>query len=308
MAGGQVAVRATVGDDLYAAGGQVEVDALVAGNARIAGGRVRIDPESRIDGGVAVAGGTVTAEGTFGRYLTIAGGTVTLGGRINGDVQVYADALTVLPGTRIGGRLSYRTSDEVTLPADVVIRGGVIRDGDEIASGRARERGWDPARTARRVAWLWLAGLFGVGLLLAFGLAKFSHQTTRVLTGQPWVGIGVGFLVLVCVPAIAVALFFTLIGIPLALIVGLVYLAMLIAGYVIGALYLGDRALARARPGEPVTPTRRLVALLLVLVGLAIVGSIPVLGGIARFAVLLLGLGGIVLALWGGSRMPPAPA
>ena len=305
MAGGQVAVRATVGDDLYAAGGQVEVDALVAGNARIAGGRVRIEPESRINGGVAIAGATVTAAGTFGRYLTIAGGTVTLSGRINGDVHVYADTLTVLPGTRIGGRLSYRTSDEVALPADIVIRGGVVRDGDEIAGRRARERDWDPARAAERVAWLWLAGLFGVGLLLAFGLSKFSRQTTRVLTSQPWVGVGVGLLVLVCVPALAVTLFVTLIGIPLALIVGLLYLVMLIAAYVIGALYVGDRMLARARPGAPVTAGRRLVALLLVLIGLAIVGSIPVLGSLARFSVLLLGLGGIVLALWGDLRAPP---
>ena len=309
MAGGEVAVRATVGDDLYAVGGQVEVDALVAGNARLAGGRVRITPESRIDGGVAIAGGTVAADGTFGKYLTIAGGNVTLGGHINGDVRVYADELTVLPGTRIAGRLSYRTSGDVTLPDDVQIDGGVSRDGNEIAGGRHRERAWDPVRTAGRVAWLWLAGLFAVGLLLAFGLAKFSHQTTRVLSGQPWIGIGVGFLVLVCVPAIATALFVTLIGIPLALIVALIYLAMLIAAYVIGALYLGDRALARARPGAPVTAGWRLAALLVVLIGLAIVGSIPLLGSIARFAVLLLGLGGIVLALWGRSPAPPpAPA
>lgn len=309
MAGGQVAVRATVGDDLYAAGGQVEVDALVAGNARIAGGRVRLAPETRIDGGVAIAGGTVTAQGTFGRYLTIAGGTVTLGGEVNGDVHVYADSLTVLPGTRIGGHLSYRTSEAVTLPANIEIDGGVSRDGDEIMGGKLRDRGWDLARMAGRLAWLWLAGLFAVGLLLAFGLAKFSHQTTRVLSGEPWIGIGVGFLVLVCVPAIAAALFVTLIGIPLALIVALVYLAMVIAAYVIGALFLGDRALARVRPGAPVTAGWRLAALLVVLIGLAIVGSIPLLGSIARFAVLLLGLGGIVLALWGRSRAPsPAPS
>ena len=309
MAGGQVAVRATVGDDLYAAGGQVEVDALVAGNARIAGGRVQIAPETRIDGGVAIAGGTVRAQGTYGRYLTIAGGTVIVGGQVNGDVRVYADDLTVLPGTRIGGHLWYRTSEEVNLPADVAIYGGVIRDGDEIRGALPHERGWDPVRAAGRVSWFWLTGLFAVGLLLAFGLARFSHQTTRVLSEKPLAGIGVGFLVLVCVPAIATALFVTVIGIPLALIIGLTYLAMLITAYVIGALYLGDRALARARPNAPVTAAWRLAALLLVLIGLAIVGAIPLLGSLARFAVLLLGLGGIVLALSGGSRFPPpAPA
>jgi hypothetical protein len=305
LAGGEVGVRATIGDDLYAAGGRVEVDALVAGNARIAGGRVRIAPESRIEGGASIAGGTVTAEGEFGRYLSIVGGAVTLGGRIGGDVRVYGDRLTVLPGTRIGGQLRYRTDDEVTLPRDVEIGRGVMRESDDIEGQRVRERGWEPGRIAARVAWVWLAGLFAVGLLLAFGLARFSQRTTQVLTERPWIGMGVGFLVLVCVPAIALALFITLIGIPLALILVMVYVAMLIGAYVIGALYLGDRALARARPGAPATGGWRLLALLAVLIALAIIGAIPVLGDIARSAVLLLGLGGIVLALWGRERVPP---
>jgi hypothetical protein len=309
LAGGEVTVRATVGDDLYVAGGRVEIDALVAGNARIAGGRVRIEPESRIEGGVSVAGGDVTAQGSYGRYLTASGGSVTIGGEIDGDVRVFAGSLTVLPGTRIAGRLSYRTDDEVTLPADVVIGGGVARDAGVPEGRRARERDWNPMAVAAGVAWLWLAGLLAVGLLLAFGLARFSHQTTRALMEQPWIGMGVGFLVLVCVPAVALALVFTLIGIPLALILVLLYFAMLIGAYVVGALYLGDRGLARLRPNAPVTGAWRLLALFVVLLGLAILGGIPVLGDIARFAVLLLGLGGIVLALWRPAPAPPpAPA
>ena len=227
---------------------------------------------------------------------------MTVGGRVDGDVRVYADSLTVLPGTRIGGRLSYRTSQDVTLPDDVQIGGGMDSDDSGMMGEGMRGNRWDPARMAGRVAWFWLAGLFAVGLLLAFGLARFSHETTRVLTGRPWAAIGLGFLVLVCVPAIAVGLFITLIGIPLALIIMLVYLAMLLTAYVVGALYLADRALVRARPGAPVTTGWRLLALFAVLIGLAIVSGIPLLGSIARYAVLLLGLGGIVLALWGGSR------
>jgi hypothetical protein len=307
MAGGQVAVRATVGDDLYVAGGRVEVDALVAGNARIAGGRVRVAPETRIEGGAAIAGGTVTIGGSFGRYLTVAGGDVTLGGEVAGDVRVYADSLTVLPGTRIGGRLSYRSSAAVTLPPDVEIQGGAVREREQ-ASGQAQPA-WDAEDTAGRVGWLWLGGLFAVGLLLAYSFAKFSRQTTRALSDRPWLGMGVGFLALVCVPAIAAALAITLIGIPLALILVLLYLAMLIGAYVIGALYLGDRVLAAARPGAPVTAGLRLGALFLVLIALALVNSIPLLGNVVRFGVLLLGLGGMVLALWGGRRIsPPATA
>jgi len=291
-AGGRVAVRAAIGDDLYAAGGRVEVDALVHGNARIAGGQVVIAPESRIEGRSAVAGGTVDLRGRFGRNLTVAGGDVTLGGEVAGDVAVYAESLRVLPGTRIGGRLSYRTAEEVVLPPDVQVVGGVEHEQTD-AAARNRSR-WSAPFLA--VGWLWIGGLFALGLVLALSLAAFSLRASTALAHRPWAGLGVGFLVLVCVPAVALALFITLIGIPVALVLLLVYLAMLIVGYVVGALFLADRLLERASPGGPRSTLGRLVALLLVLVALAFINSLPLIGGLVRLAVLLLGLGGIVLA------------
>lgn len=306
LAGGQVDVGATVGDDLYAAGGQVSVDALVAGNARLAGGRVTITPESRIEGGVALAGGRVRAEGSYGRYLTVAGGDVTLGGTVAGDVRVYADTLTVLPGTRIGGRLRYRVADDVTLPPDLVVGGGAQ---PEAPDGRDAPGGYF-GRAASGAGWLWLAGLAAVGLLLAYGLGRHSLAASRALATRPWTGLAVGFAVLVCVPAAAGLLFVTLVGIPLALMLLLVYLAMLIAGYVTGALYLGDRVLARLRGGAEPTPGWRLLGLVAVLVAVGWLAAIPLVGGLARLAVLLLGLGGLVLA-WGAvppAAVPAAPA
>ncbi len=306
-AGGEAAVRATVGDDLYVAGGDVTVDALVNGNARIAGARVRIVPESRIEGGAAIAGRRVNVDGHFGRYLTVAGSEVTLGGDIGGDVRVYAGELSVRPGTRIAGRLTYRVDEAVELPADLVVEGGIAAQESDSQPREERNRWRDAGQTGSRAGWLWLGGLLAVGLLLAFSLAPFSRRTSQALTARPWFAMLVGFLALVCMPALIVALFVTLIGIPLALILLLAYLAMLIGAYVIGALFLGDRALEVASPGNPLTPGRRLGALFLVLIALALVSGVPVVGDLARFAVLLLGLGGILLVAWGGARDEPPP-
>ncbi|MCK6369764.1 MAG: hypothetical protein L6Q83_00310 [Gammaproteobacteria bacterium] len=306
-AGGDVAVRATVGSDLYVAGGQVMIDALVGGSARIAGARVRVAPQSRIEGGLAVAGGSVSVDGRLGRYLVIAGRDVTLGGEIAGDVHVYAQSLRVLGGTRIGGQLVYRSDEPLVLPPDVEIAEGVVReDGRE---GEAAQRAWrqDAERMGRGFAWAWLAGLLAVGLLLVFTLVAFSRRVTQVVRERPWFAIILGFGVLACGPALIIALSMTLVGIPLALILLLLYLAMLIGAYVVGALYLGDRALEAAHAG-PGTPWRRLGALFLVLIALALAGAVPVLGDIARFAVLLLGLGGIVLVAWAGAAGRGGPA
>lgn len=302
VAGGDVAIRATVGDDLYAAGGKVEVDALVAGNARIAGGSVRVTPESRLEGGVALAGGEVAARGTFGSYLSIAGGDVVLGGDVAGDVRIVADTLTVLPGTRIGGHLRYRVADTVTLAPDLVTGGGT-----EVLPPRDGARGDDGLGTAAgRAGWLWLAGLVAVGLLLAAALGRQSLAATRALAARPWTGLLLGAAVLVLVPAVAAVLFVTLVGIPLALILMLAYGALLILGYVVGALFLGDQALLRLRGGATPTTGWRLLGLVAVLLLVGWLAAVPVLGSLVRAGVLLLGLGGLALAVRGPAP-PPVP-
>ncbi|MCC7258131.1 MAG: hypothetical protein IT486_07135 [Gammaproteobacteria bacterium] len=295
VAGGTVAIRATVGDDLYAAGGRIEVDARIGGNVRLAGGSVTMTPQTFVEGGAAVAGGTVEARGHFGDYLTVAGDEVTLGAEVDGDVRVYAHRLTVLPGTRIGGTLRYRASDPVELPPDVVVGGGMVREDDPAVGPTSGD--WDGDDAAGRVGWIGLAGLLVVGALLAWGLAGFSQRTTAALIAQPWLGLGLGFVVLVCTPVLVAVLVITLVGIPLAVILLLTYLATLIAAYVLGALYCGDRALAALRLGAQPSLVMRLLGLFLVLVALALASGIPVLGSVARLVVLLLGLGGIALAL-----------
>jgi hypothetical protein len=306
IAGGRVSLHAVVGDDLYLAGGQVEVDALVKGNARVAGGRVRIAPESRIEGGVTVAGGTVSASGTFGRYLTLAGGDVELSGHVRGDVHVYADELTIGPGTRIDGRLICRTAKPVAIPPDAEIAGGLAQGNGEVGGG---DEGLPWRREREGVGWFWLAGLALVGFLLLRLFPSFSARTTAALTGNPWLGIGLGFLVLVGVPAAVLILLLTVIGIPLAVMGLLSYLAMLVAAYVLGAQHIGDRLLAATRPAIASRVAWRIAALVLVLLGLAFLGMVPVIGSLLRFLVLLLGLGALALTFVRRPRPDlPAPA
>lgn len=277
VAGGRIAVRATVGDDLYAAGGDVEVDALVGGDARIASGRVQIAPESRIEGG-----------------MTLAAGEVMLGGHIRGDVHVYARELTVLHGTRIDGRLLYRVAGSVAIPPDVRIGGGLEESHeaapwDQDASPSAEER-------SGRVRWFGVAALGILGLLIVRLFPGFSARATAVLSRSPLRSLGVGMLLMVGVPAAAAALFVTVIGIPAALVVLLLYAFALVLAYVLGAQFVGDSLLASLRPEAAIRPAWRIGALLLALLALTLAAAVPIVGGLVRFAVLLLGLGAIVQA------------
>lgn len=303
LVGGQVAVRTTVGEDLYAAAGWVEVDALIGGDVRLAAGQVQLTPETSIAGSVAIAGGSVTVVGSIGGQLVVAAGEVTLGGDVAGDVRVRARALHVLKGTRIGGNLIYHTSTPVTLPADVQIGGGILPEESAGDSGAPVQ---PQADRGAGFAWIWLAGLFAVGVLFAVVFARVSRRTSRALASRPWFGMLAGFLALAATPALIIALLLTLVGIPLALILLPAYVAVLLASYVIGALFLGDRMLVFLRPAGEAGNGWRAAALLVVLLVLALVGDVPLFGWVAHFAVLLLGLGGLLLVLWEGSRRPAA--
>jgi hypothetical protein len=114
--------------------------------------------------------------------------------------------------------------------------------------------------------------------------------------------LGVGFGAFVGGPLAALLLGLTVLGVALALIVVVVYALALVGGFLIGALFLGTFAMRRFR-GGPATGLGQWIAALaagLVVVGLACL--VPVLGPMVGFAVLLLGLGALMLHAHRGWR------
>lgn len=301
VAGGDVTLGGRIGGDLYAAGGQLTIDAQIGHNARIAGGRVQTSADARIDGGATIGGGTLRLNGTFGRYLNVAGRSVTLGGRVLGDVLVHARELRLEPGTQIEGRLTYHTPGPVTLPADATVRGGMYH---VPTAGTARSGELAGNWRGEGLGWVWLMGLFLVGLLIALALPAFAARTSATIAANPWAALGLGFVALICIPATAIVLLITIVGIPLALMLMMLYFVALLAGYVVGALFLAERALLLLGRSTASGMGLQVLVFALVLVALALVAFVPLLGGLVRLAVLLLGLGAIALAVFHTRKKP----
>lgn len=299
VSGGDVTVRGAVGRNLYAAGGEVRLEGSVDGDARVAGGNLSIEPGAGIGGDAMLAGGNIAVDGSVGGDLTAFGDRIELNGRIDGDVRLAGGRLRLGPDARIGGRVSYRSGDEIVVAPGAQVAGGVTQSADERAWRRF-------AHGATVVGGVTLSlGLLLLGALMILAMPRFTREAADSIRRLPGQTIGIGFAVLVGVPVMCALLVITLIGIPLAVLLAFFYGALLVLGYLVGAVFLGDFVLGRVDATRLESNWWRVLFLLLAIVAIAIVKVVPVVGPLACGLLFLAGLGAFSLRAWRGLRQEP---
>ncbi len=294
VAGGSVNLLGPVGDDVRAAGGSVTVENEVGGDLVAAGGTVSVGPEARVVGRAWLTGGRVALAGRVLRELRVAAGTVTLGGEVEGDVQVSAGAIDVLPTARIHGDLVYASVRPARIAPGARIGGRITPVSSDLAA-RAGRLG----AVAFTVAWAaLLGGLIVGGVAWLLLLPRFAVSAARSIGSHPWRSAGLGLLLLVVTPVAALVLLATVIGIPVGLVVIALYAVALLLGYLTAAVFLGDLG-ARLAGRPALSRGGRLLSLILALLLLALIGLVPVLGGLIGLAAIVTGLGALADQAYG---------
>lgn len=305
--GGDVRVRAPVGSDVYAAGGTVTIESSVGGDARIAGGNAEVSGSGSIAGNLSVAGGDVMILGPVKGSVHAAGGNVLIDSEVGGDVSTGAGTLELGPNARIAGKLKYKGPDDIRMHPDAKVAGGIVKS--EVRTHEARrhveprhERGFSLG------GWLWTLGLIGLAALLAAAFPAATRRLGGELRDNTLLVFVMGFVALVAVPVLAMLLMITIIGLPIALILMLLYFLLLLVGYVAIAVVMGDIALNKYKAEMAPQLGWRVGAAVLAMLALALLGRIPFLGGLVVFAALLAGIGAIVMAVRPRAAAPTAPA
>jgi cytoskeletal protein CcmA (bactofilin family) len=298
VAGGMVSIAGEVADDARAVGADVELAATVGDDLVVAGGAVSLRRGTRVGGQAFLAGGQVEALGRFDRDVRIAAGRAVLGGTVAGDVTAVVGRLTVLPGTRIGGRLTYTSRHEADIAPDAEIAGGVDRS---LATPSPRDEGVGHARGLWPVAaagyLAWFAGLALAGLSLAALFPVAVRRSTDVLRARPWSCIGLGFVVIVVAPAAAVTGMIVIVGIPLALALLAAWAVALLVAYLTAARFLADAGLRLAGHETGAGGWLAGGAFLAALALLGAAGALPVIGGAISAVAVLAGLGAWAMVL-----------
>jgi cytoskeletal protein CcmA (bactofilin family) len=289
VVGGNLRVQGEVGQGALIGGGQVLIDGRVKRNVRAGGGRVTIGPRGQLGGNLSVAGGQVRIEGPVFGYVQVAGGDVTIDGPVGGDVWMTGGRLALGPKARIAGRLRYASRRDLDRDPAAVVQGGV--EPVSFESGWPREHG--EARRDTMSGWLWTVGLMVLAAVLVGAAPAFTARASAALRGRPWWSLLLGFIVLVCVPVAALLLLVTVIGLPLALVALLAYPALLLVGYVLTAVGLGDWVLWRFAADRAQSAGMRALAAAVAMFCVGLATRIPWVGGALLFLALLAGVGAL---------------
>ncbi|WP_317108280.1 hypothetical protein [Chroococcidiopsis sp. SAG 2025] len=249
------------------------------------GGDVIVLPNQVVENAIAIGGDTTIGEGARVTQTAIAiGGDAILekGVRVDGDVYAVGGEIIAQPGATIGG-----TS------------GTVLEDGRWGMYG-SRRRGADGFFFVRYLfgsAFHLLNVAIGaiIGVLILLWRPNFLLTLAAIISQYPlasglW-GLGGMFAVILLVIVLAVSL----IGIPLLPLVGLAVAITALVGTLGVALWLGQRSLKA--PGR--SPVQQFLLGMLIL---ALIGLIPVLGGLVLSVANIFGFGAILAWLLGRVR------
>ena len=286
-------------------------DATVGGNVVAAAGNLALESGSDIGGNVILAGEVATVEAEIGHSLTAAAETLEINGAVARDVDAYTAHINLGSEAAIEGDLRIRTNSQDNLHQ---------MDGARVAGGvefldlpdefEQRSRYLSPGFYFFQVLKI-IAGLIA-GLILLWLAPSLRSVNVRDAIDGAKVG-GIGLVALISVPVIAVIIGATLVGLPVALIVfalwmALLYFAKIITAWYLGRLMLGGRNDAGDAQGDSQTNTA--LILLVGLVTVIVASNLPFVGGIIGFLMSIIGAGLIIQWAWQGvsAREPGAHA
>ncbi len=287
VAGETVTVRAQVQDDVRAAGRSVTIAGSVAGHVVAAGEIVNIAPAATVGGWAWLAGREVNVAGQVGNELKVAAQIVIVSAEVAGDVELMAEEIRILGGARINGDLIYRSENEPQISEGATIAGDIIAK--PVLYQEPEDRG---------AGFMFLAALAVAAIVYYLLFQAFSVAGAEGLRRAPLSALGTGVAFLFATPFVILLLFATLIGVLVALPLLAYYLVSLLGGLLTGVIYAGDTGLRLMGKAETATKGMRILSIVVALVTLLLIQIIPVIGALAVFVLLLLGLGALQLQIW----------
>lgn len=292
-----------------------ELDKAIAGNIVMLGEQVQLGQGAMVEGDAWLSGRQVAVKGGVKGDVEIYGSRVVLNGLVEGNVLVFAQEMQLGPDAKVGGDLSYTLAREpdVSLQAvvDGALNGAVLGEkwagSVEGLSERTGSRAHDAQKSkpgAPEHSLLEDSGLaFSMAMVLGFiasvvalGVPDLLRAPGRVFDERPAQTLGFGLLWLIGLPVVGAVATVSLVGLPIGLVLMVVYPLMLFVGLIVSLALLGA-LIRRIIPFEGDVRTTTLIGVWAGVLALWIGTALPLIGVLIWTAAVTAGTGAVLIVI-----------
>lgn len=280
-----ISVNGPVDGSVRLVGQSLNITGTVGRNVTVAGQSVTIGSSAKVSGDMGVAGQTVSVNGPVDKDLYGAMGTLSLGAAVGG-VNARINDLAFGGGASVRGDLSYTSNN--TFSVDKAKVGGNITR----TAPPQVQRHESPVRGTLAFGLYWLVAALIVGLVMVGLAPKAVRAVTATMDKRPGASVGWGLVVLLLGPIVILLLLITVIGIPLAMLAGGLWLLILGVSQIFAGIAIGDWVMRRAewKKGSLLWATVVGIPIAVILF------NIPWLGALFALVAMFWAVGGLMLS------------
>lgn len=287
--GQAVAINGRIDGDIRVAAQTVVLSADVAGSVTVAAENFTLTQAANIGRDLSVAAEEIFLNGEIARDVALTGTNVAIDSDIGRDVAISGEAVEVGDDARIGGDFSYTSEVEANIAEEAQIVGDTQR-------GEPEARGSWASEFYPWVSLFMVLTLITVALVAVLIAPRFFREISDIVLDNPLKTLLVGLVASLVFPLLFVALLVSVIGIPLALLLLLVWLVVLAVGGLSFSFYVGRLLFSGINNAILIM----LLGSLVVLVAL----QLPLLGLLVLLAATWFGAGMVLLAVARGLGRP----
>ena len=306
-----ITINGTVNGDLIAFSNNITINGEIKGSARIAGTNLNVN--GQIDHNINAFGTEInlSPNSTVGWDVLVAGVNGVFNGIISGNLHGYISAAKI--AGKIGKNINLRINTESTaagqggllITKDAVVAGSLTYSANQAAKIESpssivgavvrqeiKNKEVSPINILSKIFYK-LSALFLIGLVVISLNKKVIYKTINNLEKKYWQSALIGLATLIVAPLIIIFFIFTIIGIPLSLILLAVYFIALFLAIIASSFFVGEFLLKKIF-------RKSLNAFLVLIIGLllfVLLSTIPLIGWPISFLFIVYGLGAIFLTI-----------
>lgn len=296
VAGANVNVdNAIIGSSLFIAGSEVSLDVVANNNIWAAGSNVKVSEDTSVKG-LHAAGASVTVGGEY-TQVDACGGSVYFDAKVDGDVNIEAENVTIGPNADVTGNINvtYSTNlnqdDNAKVPNINVTK---VESTEEKMEEAARKTVVNSIVAKIKMAFYMLFANSVIAVILSLLFNSSLKKAYEYCTTKTGAFIGFGALVAIMAPTAIFIAAITIIGAPTA---GLALMVYATVGFGCKVFTFGSlvRELIFTHTKSRLHPVAETVIAVL---PLAIVRQLPVIKSVVGLACAIYTWGYIVVALY----------